>query len=112
MTERRMVERDSDEVTDDEDTPLIPLIAKLQEILAAIPPEQRESAVLHIRGREYYTHVDVRWKAPESDEELKARTDREAQRAAEREASDRREYERLTAKFRRDSALNPKDVVK
>lgn len=86
---------------DDTRLPLVDLIDDLQQALAAIAPEFRDSAVLRIRGYGDYATADasVEYRRPETDAEFVDRQRWLKSIASDDEERDRREFARLKAKF-------------
>jgi predicted metal-dependent hydrolase len=97
-------------VSSDEDMPdaLSEVIAWLQRQLESIPPEMRHTAILSLDtqsdydGPSYATY-EITYERPETDEEWAARkvdVERRAELwAKRREAAERAEFDRLSAKF-------------
>lgn len=90
------------------DNKLTKVIARLQEVLAGIPEEYRDSADMDVSAYdEYgssYVSVEITYRRPETDQEMEAREFREE---AYRKAScerDLAEFERLKAKFAKGAA--------
>lgn len=93
------------EVTDldlyDENTeiPIVELIQLLQDALESIPEEFRNTAVLCISGGDCSVYASVKFIRPETDGELADRRRWLNGLDYEREARDRREFDRLKQKY-------------
>jgi hypothetical protein len=83
------------------EVPLEDAIRQLQAVLEAVPQELRAGAVLHIWAAGDYASIypEVRYTRPETPDELAARTAETERRIAEAEERERREFERLRARF-------------
>ncbi len=88
---------------DDLSGKLVDVIASLEEVLEEVPEAYRDTAEIEVGAEQdydYYTlEATVTYKRPETDEEIRARMlQLEFQEKARRDI-ERREYERLKAKF-------------
>lgn len=72
-------------------------------LLKRVPAKYRASATLEVTGSEYDTRLEVSYERPETNKEWKARKADVARRQAlavtRQEETDRKEFERLQAKF-------------
>ena len=75
-------------------------IAWLQQFLEQVPVEFRETATVDISGFEdYAARIEISYQRPPTDTEKQGRLAEERQLNKERENKERRQYERLKAKF-------------
>jgi hypothetical protein len=70
---------------------LVDVAAWAERLLSKIPPDMRDKATVEIG--------DVSYERPETDAEYMARLSKQRESAALKEASERREWERLKAKY-------------
>lgn len=94
VLERREI--DKDELNG---KPLKAVIEFLQGVYGAIPEQFRDQATLDIETDEWRVELAIEWQRPETDEERDARQLRTKLRQIEVQERERREYERLRAKF-------------
>lgn len=101
--EKRVVLFSSDRSGDMPTSDLAGFVAWASGLLASVPEQYRSSATIDIDSSVYYdcavTEIVVYYCRPETDDEMAEREQYEARRVAESEAQERREFERLAAKF-------------
>jgi hypothetical protein len=92
---------DFEQWVEDIELPLEDVIRQLQKTLEAIPPEHRAGAVLHVHASgEYATaSLSVKYRRPETDEEMNARLGWLNSLDDDTEKRDRREFARLQKKY-------------